>query len=141
VIGALLSTLGMTGVVFGLVRAAEVGWTDPVTIGALGGGVLLQVLFVINEWWAEQPILPLRLFRSRERAGGYAGRLLFLGGMLSFRFFTTQYLQRVLGFSPLETGFAFLPTTVLSFSVALSTRWLAQRLGAAWVLAAPCSSR
>jgi EmrB/QacA subfamily drug resistance transporter len=134
VTGALLSTLGMTAVVFGLVRAAEVGWTDPLTVGALGAGVLLLVLFVITEVRAEQPILPLRLFRSRERAGGYAGRLLFLGGMLSFWFFTTQYLQGVLGFSPLETGFAFLPTTVVSFSVALSARWLVRRLGAARVL-------
>lgn len=134
VLGALLSTLGMTAVVFGLVRAAEVGWTDPLTIGALGSGLLLLVLFVVNEVRAEQPILPLRLFRSRERTGGYAGRLLFLGGMLSFWFFTTQYLQAVLGFSPLQTGFAFLPTTMVSFSVALSARWLAQRIGAARVL-------
>ena len=48
--------------------------------------------------------MPLRLFASRERAGAYAGRLLFLGGMLSFWFFVTQYLQGVLGYSPLETG-------------------------------------
>jgi EmrB/QacA subfamily drug resistance transporter len=133
--GALTSTLGMTALVFGLVRAAEAGWTDPLTIGALTSGLLLLVLFLVNEWRAEQPILPLRLFASRERAGGYAGRLLFLGGMLSFWFFTTLYLQGVLDFSPLETGFAFLPTTVVSFSVALSVRWLTQRLGSAPLLA------
>jgi EmrB/QacA subfamily drug resistance transporter len=133
--GAGASTLGMTALVFGLVRAAEVGWSDPRTVGALTGGVLLLALFVVVERFAEQPILPLRLFASRERTGGYAGRLLFLGGMLSFWFFTTQYLQGVLGFSPLATGFAFLPTTVVSFGVAVSARRLTQRLGSVPVLA------
>lgn len=133
--GALTSTLGMTAVVFGLVNAAETGWSDRQTVGALAGGVLLLMLFLVQERRAEQPILPLRLFASRERTGGYAGRLLFLGGMLSFWFFITQYLQGVLGLSPLATGFAFLPTTVVSFGVAVSARRLTQWLGSAPVLA------
>jgi EmrB/QacA subfamily drug resistance transporter len=134
-IGALASTLGMTALVYGLVRSAEAGWRDPATVASLTAGVVLLVLFVVDQRRAVQPILPLRLFASRERAGAYAGRLLFLGGMLSFWFFVTQYLQGVLGFSPLATGFAFLPTTVVNFAVALAVPWLTCRLGNARLLA------
>jgi EmrB/QacA subfamily drug resistance transporter len=134
-IGALTSTVGMTALVYGLVRSAEVGWSDPLTVAALAVGVVLLGLFVLDESRAQQPIMPLRLFASRERAGAYAGRLLFLGGMLSFWFFVTQYLQGVLGYSPLETGFAFLPTTLVNFAVALTVPWLTRRLGNARLLA------
>jgi EmrB/QacA subfamily drug resistance transporter len=133
--GALTSVLGMTALVYGLVHSAEAGWSDPLTIGALFGGVVLLVVFVLNEWRAAQPIMPLRLFAGRERTGAYLGRLLFLGGMLSFWFYGTQYLQGVVGLSPLETGFAFLPTTVVNFAVALAVPWLTARLGNARLLA------
>jgi EmrB/QacA subfamily drug resistance transporter len=135
VIGALSSTAGMTALVYGLVRSADSGWSDPVTVAALAIGVVLLVLFLLDQRRAEQPIMPLRLFASRERAGAYAGRLLFLGGMLSFWFFVTQYLQGVLGYSPRETGFAFLPTTLVNFAVALAVPWLTRRLGNARLLA------
>jgi EmrB/QacA subfamily drug resistance transporter len=133
--GALTSTVGMTALVYGLVRSADAGWADLGTGAALVTGVVLLVLFVLNERHAGQPILPLRLFASRERAGAYAGRLLFLGGMLSFWFFVTLYLQGVLGLSPLQTGFAFLPTTLVNFAVALSVPWLTRRLGNGRLLA------
>ena len=135
VVGALSSTAGMVALVYGLVRSAEAGWSDPLTVGTLVAGVVLLALFVLNEWRAAQPIMPLRLFASRERTGAYLGRLLFLGGMLGFWFYVTQYLQGVLGFSPLETGFAFLPTTVVNFAVALAVPWLTRRLGNARLLA------
>jgi EmrB/QacA subfamily drug resistance transporter len=135
VAGALSSTAGMVALVYGLVRSAEAGWSDPLTVGTLVAGVVLLALFVLNEWRAAQPIMPLRLFASRERTGAYLGRLLFLGGMLGFWFYVTQYLQGVLGFSPLETGFAFLPTTVVNFAVALAVPWLTRRLGNARLLA------
>jgi EmrB/QacA subfamily drug resistance transporter len=135
VAGALSSTAGMVALVYGLVRSAEAGWSDPLTVGTLVAGVVLLTLFVLDEWRAAQPIMPLRLFASRERTGAYLGRLLFLGGMLGFWFYVTQYLQGVLGFSPLETGFAFLPTTVVNFAVALAVPWLTRRLGNARLLA------
>jgi EmrB/QacA subfamily drug resistance transporter len=134
-LGALSSTIGMTALVYGLVRSAEAGWSDPLTIAALAVGIVLLALFVFDQYRAPQPIMPLRLFASRERTGAYAGRLLFLGGMLSFWFFVTQYLQGVLHYSPLATGFAFLPTTVVNFAVALAVPWLTQRLGNARLLA------
>jgi MFS family permease len=90
--GALASTLGMTALVYGLVRSAEAGWSDGPTIATLLAGVVLLGLFVFNER-ASQPIMPLRLFASPERCSAYAGRILFLGAMMGFWFFITQYLK------------------------------------------------
>jgi len=89
-LGALSSTLGMTALVYGIVRSATAGWSDLLTVVALAAGVVLLGLFVLNEWRVEQPTMPLRLVASKERAGAYAGRILFLGAMLGFWFFGTQ---------------------------------------------------
>jgi MFS family permease len=69
--GAVDSTLGMTALVYGIVHSADAGWSDAVTIAALLIGVLLLAFFVYNEWRAEEPIMPLRLFGSSERVGAY----------------------------------------------------------------------
>jgi MFS family permease len=80
--------------------------------------------------------MPLRLFASRERVGAYAGRILFLGAMMGFWFFITQYLQTVKGYSPLAAGIAFLPMTVVNFAVAIATPRLTRRFGNGPLLAA-----
>lgn len=80
--------------------------------------------------------MPLRLFASRERAGACAARMLFMGGMVGFWFYTTQYLQGVLGMRPLQAGIAFLPMTLVNFAVALAVSRLTHRHGNARVLAA-----
>ena len=129
VAGATSSTLGMTALVYGLVRAAEQGWGDGLTQAALAGGLVLLLLFVWIESRARQPVLPLRLFASRERCGAYAARLLFLGGMVGFWFYGTQFLQGVLGFTSFEAGLAFLPTTVPNFISAMLVPRLSRRLG------------
>lgn len=134
-IGATTSTLGMTALVFGVVRAAEDGWGDAGVIAAISAGLALLVGFVINERVAAQPILPMRLFASRPRNGANAARVLFLGGMVGFWFFTTQFLQLVLGFTPFQAGLAFLPTTLPNFAAALMTPRLTQRFGNPAVLA------
>jgi MFS family permease len=134
--GAVSSTLGMTALVYGIVRSAEAGWTDALTLTALAASVLLLALFVANERRAAQPIMPLRLFSSRERAGAYPARLLFLGAMAPFWFFTTQFLQNVAGYSPVQAGLAFLPTTVINFAAAMAVPRLTRRFGNAAVLAA-----
>jgi EmrB/QacA subfamily drug resistance transporter len=134
--GALTSTLGMTALVYGIVRSADTGWADPLTIAALVVGVVLLAGFVITEWRARQPIMPLRLFASRERVCAYAGRILFLGAMMGFWFFITQYLQTVKGYSPLAAGIAFFPMTVVNFIVAIATPRLTRRFGNSLLLAA-----
>ncbi|MES2999490.1 MAG: MFS transporter [Pseudomonadota bacterium] len=133
--GAITSTVGMTVLVYGIVRSAEEGWNDTVSIASFSAGLVLLGLFFLNESRAAQPILPLRLFASRERSAAYAARMLFLGGMIGFWFFTTQYLQGVMGLRPLDAGLAFLPTTIPNFASAMMVPRLTRKYGNARVLA------
>lgn len=133
--GALWSTLGMVSLVFGLVHASLGGWRHELTLGPLVAGVSLLALFVWHEARATHPILPLRLFESRQRVGAYAARVLFLGAMVGFWFYTTRYLQGVLGMRPLQAGLAYLPASLANFGVALAVPRLTQRLGNARLLA------
>jgi len=133
--GAATSTLGMFAVVYGIVHAATAGWSDDVTLASLAAGLVLLALFVVNERRAEQPITPLRLFASRERSGAYLARVLFVGAMFGQFFFLTQYLQGVRGYGPLEAGLAFLPLTLVMFSMVFVVPRLVARLGSARLLA------
>jgi len=119
VAAALSSTLGMGALVFGIVRSAESGWANLATVLSVSAGVALLVYFMFHESRALQPILPLHLFGSRERNAAYGARMLFLGGMVGFWFFTTQFLQAVLMYKPLHAGLAFLPTTIPNFVAAM----------------------
>jgi MFS family permease len=136
VLGAIASTAGMTALVYGLIRSASAGWLDTVTQLAVAGGVLLLVAFVVNERYAAQPIMPLRLFAVPARAAAYGARLLFLGAMIGCFFFTTQYLQTVLDYPPAITGLGFLPMTTVNFVVALQVPRLTARFGNGRLLAA-----
>ena len=128
-LSAIASTLGMGALVFGLVHAAEHGWATTLAAVPIGAGLAALALLVWNEARVEHPILPLRLFADRERAGAYAARVLFLGGMGGFWFFTTQLLQGVLGLRPALAGLAFLATTLPNFLVALAVPKLSRRFG------------
>ncbi len=92
-------------------------------------------MLVTAERRAAEPIMPPRLFRSRARIGAYLARLLYLGAMIGFFYFGTQYLQDVLGFTAVEAGVAFLPMTVVNFAVAMAIPRLKARLGQAVPLA------
>lgn len=115
VAGALLVTLGMTSAVYGFIRAASDGWTDPGTLGAFGVGVLLLAAFVGVELRAATPVMPLRLFADRDRATAYIARLMLVAGSLGAFFFMSQYMQIVLGWTPWQSGLAFLPFPVTIF--------------------------
>ena len=134
--GAIGATLGTGALVFGVIESADGGWTAPETVAGLAIGAVLLAGLVVHESRAEQPIMPLRLFRSRERSGAYAARMLYLGAMIGFFYFTTQYLQDALGFTPLEAGLGFLPMTVVSFAVALAIPRLTARISGAALLVA-----
>ena len=135
-VGSLTATLGVGALVFAIVHSAEAGWLSPPTITAVVTGIVLLVVLVVGEGRVAQPIMPLRLFASRVRVGAYAARFLYLGAMIGFFYFTTQYLQGVLGLSPVEAGLAFLPMTVVNFAVAMAIPHLTPRLGNARLLAA-----
>jgi predicted MFS family arabinose efflux permease len=126
----------MTALVYGIVRAATAGWDNPLTVAALAAGAALLTLLVLNERRAREPVMPLRLFASRERTGAYAARILFLGAMLGFWFFITQYLQEVRGYSPVQAGVAFLPMTVANFAAAVAVPGVTRRIGNPRLLAA-----
>jgi EmrB/QacA subfamily drug resistance transporter len=137
--GALTSTLGVSALVYGIVRSAAAGWLDPVTLAALAAGLTLLSLFVRGQARSPQPIMPLRLFSSRERAGAYAARFLFNGALLSFFFFMTQYLQGVHGDSPFEAGLAFLPVTVAASAAATATARLTRHVDNARLAVLGCA--
>jgi EmrB/QacA subfamily drug resistance transporter len=134
--GAASCTLGMTALVYGFVRAGADGWSSPETIASFVLGVVLLAGFVLIERRAAQPIMPLRLFASLERAGAYVGRLLIVGGMFAFFFYLTQYLQEVRDYSALEAGLAFVPMTAVMFAMVQVVPRLVPRVGTARLLAA-----
>jgi MFS family permease len=132
--GALTSTGGVTALVYALVRAAAKGWRDPWTVGALVAAVMLLAAVVVVESRAAQPIIPLQLLTDRRRGGSYATLLLVgtLGGTLLFCLF--QFMQDVLGLSPVETGLAFLPFAFALLVTPVATLRLLTRLDARPVL-------
>jgi len=129
--GAVFSTLGMGALVYGFVRAATEGWSDTYTLASFLAGAVLLTAFVLTELRAEQPITPLRLFNDRSRTLANVSRGLLFAGMFGLFFFLTQFLQDVLGYSSLKTGFAFLPLPVTVFVVSqLTSRVLIHRVHA-----------
>lgn len=136
VAGAITSTLGMGALVYGIINVSEQGWAAPRTLGSLAIGGLVLAAFVLNEWRARQPIMPLRLFRSRERSGAAIARLLFAGTMIAFFFFTTQFFQGVYGWTPLQAGLGFLPMTIVQFASSLFVSRLTRKFGNAPLLVA-----
>jgi predicted MFS family arabinose efflux permease len=89
--------------------------------------VVLLSLFVLSETRAQQPITPLRLFADASRSGSFLARLLLVAGMFGMFFFLTQFVQEVLGFSPLRAGLGFLPMTITLFAVSrLAPRLMAR---------------
>lgn len=133
--GAVLSCVGMVSLVYGLVASADVGWSDVHVLSGWIVAALAFALFYLQEARVSQPLIPLHLFASRERCAAYATRVMFLGAIVGFWFFTTQYLQRLLGYTPLQAGMAFVPTTFVHFLAALAVPRMARRIGGARVLA------
>jgi predicted MFS family arabinose efflux permease len=95
----------------------------------------MLALFVRVERRAAQPIVPLRLFASRERSGAYVTRMLYMGAMMGFFFFTAQFLQSVYHWTPLQAGLAFLPMTLVNFVFAVQVPRLLERASRPLVLA------
>ena len=110
--GAITGTLGLLGVVYGLTRAGSEGWGDTITVASLVAGVVLLVLFGFIESRVEHPLLPFRIFTNRTRASSFVAMFLAPAAMFAMFYFLSQYIQNVMGYSPLKAGVAFLPFTV-----------------------------
>ncbi|MEU6394108.1 MFS transporter [Streptomyces sp. NPDC046939] len=107
--GVVLSTLGLVSLVYGFTRAESEGWSDASTIGLFVAAAVLLVAFVAVEARVKHPLLPLRVVADRNRGGVYASLGLAVIAMFGLFLFLTYYLQVQKGFSPVKTGFAFLP--------------------------------
>ncbi|MET7915755.1 MFS transporter [Streptomyces avermitilis] len=128
--GALTGTAGTTSLVYAFIRVSEQGWSDTRALLGFTTAAALLAGFARVESRAGQPIMPLRLFRDRNRAGGYAGVLLLPAGMFGAFYFLTLFTQQVLGYGPLRAGFAFLPMTLALFATVRFVPRLLQRHGA-----------
>ena len=123
--GVLTATLGLFSLVYGFNRAATVGWTATETIGFLVASVVLLTIFVIIEQRVRNPLMPMRVLMERNRGGSYLSSLFIGAGIFSMFLFLGIYLQSVLGYSPLKSGFAFLPFTFgIVFAAATASKLL-----------------
>ncbi|AXI80104.1 MFS transporter [Peterkaempfera bronchialis] len=127
--GALTSTLGMASLVYGFIRASEEGWGDGGTVGAFTAAVVLLTAFVVVERRAPEPITPLTLFADRNRSGSYVIMLGLGASLLGMFFFLVLYVQNVLGYSAIRSGFGFLPVTVTILLAAGLAQSLLPRFG------------
>ena len=127
--GAITVTAGVSLLVYSLARAATSDLSDSVTRATLGIAIALLVTFVALESRGRHPLMPLRIFANRNRSGAY-GLSLAVGAALSgMLFLLTLFLQNVLNFSPLQAGFAFLPTAAGIVAGAGLTARLIGRVG------------
>lgn len=128
--GAVIVTAGLTTLVYGIVRSQSGGWLAAGTLGTLAAAVLLLTWFVVHEARvAAVPLMPLRIFRSQSLS---AANLVMMGlgaSLFGTWFFMSLYLQGVLHYSPLRTGFAFFPQTVAIIVGAQVSSRLVGRIG------------
>ncbi len=123
--GAIVITLGLASVVYGFTRVAqesqenaqpggsgESGWTEPLALLFIIGGVLLVAAFVVIELRTRNPLLPMRIVLDRNRGGAYLTSTLVGAGLIGAFFFLSLYFQQVLEYTPVAAGFASLPTTL-----------------------------
>jgi EmrB/QacA subfamily drug resistance transporter len=120
VLGAVLITGALMLLVYTIVKpAADYGWGSGRTLALGAGSLALLAAFVAREATASNPLIPLRIFRSRNVSGANAIQALFVAGMFGMFFLGALYLQRVLGYDALETGLAFLPVTIVIGTLSL----------------------
>jgi EmrB/QacA subfamily drug resistance transporter len=107
--GAITGTLGLVGIVYGITRAGQDGWGDTWTLVSLVAGLVVFAAFMVIESRVEHPLLPFRVFTNRTRAASFAAMFLAPAAMFAMFYFLSQYIQNVMGYTPLHAGVAFLP--------------------------------
>jgi EmrB/QacA subfamily drug resistance transporter len=127
--GVILVTGAALGLVFGLMQGNAAGWDSLEVLAALGAGLLLATSFVAWQLRAAQPMVPMRLFRSRAFSSGVAACFLYSAGMYGVLFFLPQFLQTAQGYGPLGAGLRLLPWTATLFVVAPVSGGLVNRVG------------
>ncbi|MER7792692.1 MFS transporter [Streptomyces sp. NPDC097640] len=107
--GAVTGTGGLIALVYGITRGGEHGWTNALTLTSFVGAAVLLSAFLLLQARTADPMMPLRLLKDRSRSGSYATMLFIGAGMFATFYFLTLYMQLILGYSPVRTGFAYLP--------------------------------
>ena len=128
-VGAVLCALGLGGPVFALIEQPRLGWSSPLVIVPLVVGVALLAVFVFYESRAADPMMPLGLFRRRNFAAGNIETFSMYAGLSILFFFLVLFLQQVGGYTPLQSGLATLPVTLVMFTLSRRFGALADRFG------------
>jgi EmrB/QacA subfamily drug resistance transporter len=110
-LGAFLVTGGMLLLVYTLVKAPDVGWGAGRTVAGLASAAVILIAFAVNELRVRNPLVPFSILKVKGVAAADATQLVALAGFLPMFFFLTLYMQTVLGYSPIQTGLAYLPLT------------------------------
>jgi EmrB/QacA subfamily drug resistance transporter len=137
--GLVLASVGLLGIVWGLVRGNEHGWTSPGIVTPIVTGAALVVAFVAWELRAPSPMLPMRFFRDRTFTLANIASLLMFFGMFGSIFWLVQYFQTVQGYSPLQSGLRILPWTAMPMLVAPLAGAFSDRIGGQRLMAAGLS--
>ncbi|HET6292872.1 MAG TPA: MFS transporter [Kribbella sp.] len=131
--GAVTGTLGLTGLVYGLTHAAQEGWSDPVTLAFIIGGVALIGIFLALEARSKHALMPFRILANKTRGVSFIAMLVVGAALFSMFYFLGIYIQNIMGYSALETGFAFLP---FSFGIVVAAQvgsTLIARMDPRWI--------
>jgi len=134
--GLLSSGVGLFALTYGLIESNNYGWTSPRILASFAVAVVALVLFVVLEHRQRVPMLDLSLFRNRTFAGANTVMLLVALAMFGVFFFNSLFLQRILGYSAIQTGATFLPMTILIVLIAPVAGKFSDRIGSRWLMGA-----
>jgi EmrB/QacA subfamily drug resistance transporter len=126
---------GLLLLVLGLLRGNEDGWGSPMIVAELAAAGVLLAAFVAIETRVKEPMLPLGLFRNKEFAGAQVAVFSISASFFAIFLYTTLYLQKILGLSPIEAGLVYLPCTVLIFFVSAASASLLEKVSAGALIA------
>jgi EmrB/QacA subfamily drug resistance transporter len=129
VAGAVLTVAGLAGVIFALTEGPQLGWTSPLVVVSMAGGLASLVAFVEVERRSPHPLVPLSIFSSREFTASNLVTFVVYGALGGALFLLPIQLQTVVGFSPLESGAALLPLTLVMLAGSAEAGRLATRIG------------
>ena len=134
-----LVSTGLFGLVYGLVRAQTIGWTAPEVMISLGAGIVLLAAFVRQELRTESPMLPMQFFAKRSFAVTNVVSMAMYFGMFGSIFFLSQFMQNVLGNTPLQAGLKLLVWTGATMVVAPLAGIFSEKFGPRWFMVAGVS--
>ena len=134
-VGAVLSTVGVVALVYGLIEAPDKGWTGSGTLASFAIALLVLALFVAWELHTPEPMLDMRYFRRPAFSAGTGGMILVFVAMYGVMFLITQYFQLVLGYSALSAALRLMPIALIMLVVAPLTPRFSSRFGAHRIVA------